>query len=135
MNHRQIIATPWTIIRDYFAELTAQPGETLEARIQRQVSQIKGQAFSVADRVAVLEAKSQNMDVYYLKTIGTVLKSHYDAKLDFIKGELNARSAKHEGNLASLHEQIDLTNAELAKVNSRLTSFIRKFRQLGESNE
>ncbi len=148
---------PWTIVRQYFLDQWAAaptlPKPSLEQRINAQVRAMEFSANAMDARVSKLEAKSMNMNAYYMKVLGTALKGHADSQIDKLRLQLDAKTNMLDQKINNFHHQLDASNTkridnlhdvhdaitrnelEIAKLSARLTSFIGNLRKLGESNQ
>lgn len=140
---------PWTIVRQYYLIdrvldiLGCKP--TLEQRIERQMAPLRsltlGTKFELNDRLLRLEARSDQMDAYYMKVLGSALKQHVDSRLDLQDSKLANLEAKafrgfqqNDEALRQTREALARNDAELAKTNSRISQILANLRKLGESN-
>jgi hypothetical protein len=140
---------PWTIVRQYYLVdrildiFGCKP--TLEQRLTAQVTSLRNMTtmslVEAQQRLRILESKSDAMDAYYMKVLGSALKQHVDARLDLQDSKLANLEAKsfrgfqqNDEALRQTREALDRNSAELARTNSRISSILANLRKLGEGN-
>lgn len=92
-------------------------------------------------RLVKLETKSDAMDAYYMRVLGSALKQHVDSRMDSQDTKLNLLEAKtfkgfqdcqRESN--ETRQAVERTNHTLVALEARIASLVRQLRNLGETN-
>ena len=141
-----MIHNPWSIIRQYYLidrllDLFGPSRPPVQTQVDILRSMTEGDLRNARERLRVLEARSDTMDAYYLKVVGSALKQHVNQRMDIQDTKLANLEAKSFKGFVDLERQYQLTrealasnSAELAKTNSRISQILANLRKLGESN-
>lgn len=140
---------PWTIARQYYIidrvlDMFC-PRAPKRAPLQSQVDFLRqmteGDLSQHRSRLATLEARSDAMDVYYLKVIGSALKQHVDQRMDGQDTKLSILEAKsfkgfadNDRRIQDMRESLARSDDEVRRTNSRISAILKQLRNLGENN-